>query len=171
MSKSGRLEEWRDISGYEGLYQVSNMGKVRNCKGKLLKPQKHIRGYLCVGLCKNGTYKRYTIHRLVALAFCENPFGFDEVNHIDEDKQNNRYDNLEWCSHLYNVNYGNRPRKVGRYVTDTRDNTVKQYTKEGTFIREFRSLREAERITKFSRDNISIHIDNKKPLKGFIWRR
>lgn len=164
-------EEWKDIGGYEGLYQISNMGQVCNYKGKILKPQKSAHGYLYVGLYKDGIYKRYTIHRLVALEFCKNPFGFNEINHIDENKQNNRFDNLEWCSHLYNANFGNRPRKVGKYAKTLRNNTVEQYTKDGVFIQTFRSLREAERVTGFSRDNISIHIRNKKPLKGFIWKR
>ena len=100
------IEEWRPIVGFEGLYEVSNTGQVRNCRGKLLRPGLNHNGYLKCVLCKNGKAKTIYIHRLVAQAFISNPDNLPEINHKDEDKTNNRVDNLEFCDRKYNVNYG-----------------------------------------------------------------
>lgn len=109
----GRLiEEWRDIKGYEGLYQVSNLGKVRNKKGKVLKQYRNNKGYPCVHMYKNNKYKTKNVHRLVAISFIENPNNLPQVNHKDEDKTNNVVTNLEWCTNKYNCNYGNHRRNV-----------------------------------------------------------
>lgn len=111
-------EIWKDIKGYEDLYQISNMGNVRSLnysrtgKTEILRPGSD-RGYLCVGLCKNGKAKTYRVHRLVAQAFIPNPDELPCINHIDEDKTNNRVENLEWCDHAYNNNYGTRNERVG----------------------------------------------------------
>lgn len=113
-------EIWKQIKGYEGKYEVSNYGKVRSLnfnnikhKIKLLKPLNNNRGYLQVRL-SNRWYK---VHRLVAEAFIPNLNNYSEVNHIDEDKCNNRVDNLEWCSRTYNVNYGTRGLKQSLTLT------------------------------------------------------
>ena len=100
------IEEWRPIVGFEGLYEVSNTGQVRNCRGKLLRPGLNHNGYLKCVLCKKGKTKTIYIHRLVAQAFLSNPDNLPQVNHKDEDKTNNSVDNLEWCGAKYNVNYG-----------------------------------------------------------------
>lgn len=100
--------EWRDIEGYEGLYKVSEYGDVMSIgykEKKLLKQHDNGRGYLEVRLCKNGKNKHHRVHRLVATAFCEGADYFPEVNHIDEDKTNNHYSNLEWCTREYNIGY------------------------------------------------------------------
>ena len=105
-------EIWKDIEGYEDLYQVSNLGNVKslNYKGirreKILKPYKNRNGYLLVSLCKNSVIKHFTIHRLVADAFIENRNNYGDINHIDECKTNNNVNNLEWCTRKYNINYG-----------------------------------------------------------------
>lgn len=100
------MEEWRAVPGYEGLYEVSNMGNVRNVRrNKLLRLQKN-QGYIRVWLYKNGIQTGLRVHRLVAQAFLPNPDNLPEVNHLDEDKSNNRVENLEFCDRKYNVNYG-----------------------------------------------------------------
>ena len=104
--------EWRDVKGYEGLYKVSEYGDVLSIKSNaLLKPQNDGRGYLNIGLYKNGKRKYHKIHRLVATAFCEGAEYFNEVNHIDEDKANNHYSNLEWCTREYNTKYSSHKKE------------------------------------------------------------
>ena len=98
-------EIWKDIQGYEGIYQVSSHGRVRS-KHKIMKPQND-NGYMRILLRKNGKVKRYSVHRLVAIAFIDNPYNLPVVNHKDENKGNNYVENLEWCTHKYNTNYGN----------------------------------------------------------------
>ena len=115
------MEIYKDIEGYEGLYQVSNLGNVKSLgndkkrKEKILKPNKNNRGYLYVGLYKDGKVKHY-IHRLVAQAFLQNPNNLPEINHKDEDKTNNHVTNLEWCDRKYNINYGTLKEKLSKPV-------------------------------------------------------
>lgn len=105
-------EQWKPVEGYEGLYEISNLGRVKSLnynhtgKERILKPIKNIWGYLQVNLCRNGKVKRFFVHRLVASAFLPNPEGFEQVNHIDENKTNNVVSNIEWCSRWYNMHYG-----------------------------------------------------------------
>lgn len=113
-------EEWRPVVGYEGLYEVSNMGRVKSLpkrgivEDKILKPTKHIKdGRLSVMISDGrGGRKRVTVHRLVALAFIRREDKTLEVNHKDEDPTNNRADNLEWCTRRYNMNYGTTPQRL-----------------------------------------------------------
>lgn len=104
-------EVWKDVVGYEGLYQVSNKGRVLSLKSyggnkhRLLTPQDNGTGYLKVGLSSNGKQKQVLIHRIVAEAFIPNPDKLDFVNHKDENKANNVVDNLEWCTKPYNSKY------------------------------------------------------------------
>lgn len=121
---------WKDISGYEGKYQVSNTGKVRSLnyqgtKGKVvrLKLYNNNHGYMMIELNKNGKKKKYSVHRLVALAFIPNPNNYPIINHKDENKTNNTVWNLEWCTPKYNINYGNCRKKIseshkGKQFTD-----------------------------------------------------
>ena len=103
-------EIWVDVKGYEGLYQISNIGRVKSYhydkNGKILKLQINEDGYYKVTLNKNKNKKTYSVHRLVAIHFIDNPNNYSEINHKDENKQNNNFENLEWCSRKYNVNYG-----------------------------------------------------------------
>ena len=106
------MEQWKEIEGYEGLYWVSDQGRVKNREGKILKSQNKD-DYLRITLSKNNIKRKYFIHRVVALAFI--PTSDPEktqVNHKDENKFNNRVDNLEWCTAKYNSNYGTRPEKI-----------------------------------------------------------
>ena len=113
-------EVWKDIDGYDGKYQVSNLGQIRSThSGKkdriiILKPMVQKNGYLYVALWKNNKKKNKLIHRLVALAFVDNPHNYPEVNHKDENKENNISGNLEWCEHIYNMNYGEVKEKISK---------------------------------------------------------
>ncbi len=110
-------EIWKDIKGYEGLYQVSNLGKVKNVKlGKIIKVRCNEQNYLKLDLHKNGAKKAYKVHRLVAEAFIPNPNNYPQINHKDEKKQNNEVTNLEWCTPKYNANYGKRNNKISKKV-------------------------------------------------------
>lgn len=114
----------KDIEGFEGLYAVTDEGQVWSYKRKIyLRPQMVGCGYCQVCLYKNGEQRRYYVHQLVAKAFLSNPSGYTEVNHKDEDKTNNRLDNLEWCDRHYNMTYGRLKdyysRKVYCVETDT----------------------------------------------------
>ena len=109
------MEEWRDVKGYEGLYQVSNYGKVRHMmfknnivekkQIKLLKLYTNKQGRVYISLYKNGHRKNCIVHRLVAGAFLDNPQGLPEVNHIDGNPSNNFVKNLEWCTKKYNAQH------------------------------------------------------------------
>ena len=111
-------EIWKDIEGYEGIYQVSNLGKVKSLERycsthwgrrrvpeKILNPQEKEYGYLCVDLHRDGNSKSYSIHRLVATAFIPNPEDKPEVNHKDGDTGNNQVSNLEWATGSENVRH------------------------------------------------------------------
>ena len=99
-------EIWKPVKNYVGLYMVSNLGRVMNCRtGRILKEQLHERGYLRVTLSKNGKQKMFKVHRLVMIAFVGYVEGKDQVNHIDGDKSNNRLDNLEWCTQSDNMKH------------------------------------------------------------------
>lgn len=104
-------EVWKDIQGYDGKYSISNFGNVRSNhygKKRILKPMRNAgiyNGYLTVTLYNNSVGKKVKIHRLVAEAFLPNPNNLPVINHKDEDKTNNKVDNLEWCTKLYNNTY------------------------------------------------------------------
>lgn len=138
-------EIWKDIKGYEGKYQVSNYGRVKSLnyrntgKEQLMKPTLQTNGYLYFSLCKPN--KKFLIHRLVAEAFIPNPNNLPCVNHKDEDKTNNHVDNLEWCTHLYNINYGTCRERISK----SHSKKVYQYTLDGRFVREWESIMECER--------------------------
>ena len=110
-------EEWRDIEGYEGLYQVSNLGRVKSLNYNHTKSERILKGtpdkdgYLRVALFKDGR-KDYRVHQLVAKMFIPNPGNLQVINHKDENKQNNTAKNLEWCTVAYNNTYGDRLKKV-----------------------------------------------------------
>lgn len=119
-------EIWKDIKGYENLYQVSNIGRVKSLeriiinslgrkktvKERILKQTKHKAGYYRIGLDREGKRKNYLVHRLVAQAFIPNPYNLPECNHKDENPLNNCIENLEWCDHKYNINYGTRTERA-----------------------------------------------------------
>ena len=112
-----REEVWKDVIGYEGLYQVSDQARVRNNKGKILKQSVKVGKrvyYKYVKLYKDGQYRQGYVHRMMAECFIPNPDNLPIINHKDEDGTNNRLDNLEWCTVEYNSNYGNAKRNMSR---------------------------------------------------------
>lgn len=129
-------ERWKPIFGYDGMYEVSDLGRVRSLKfGKtrVLSEQKHTDGYLLVALCKDGKRKNFFVHRLVASAFVENDNLFNtEINHINERKSDNRVSNIEWCDRSYNVSY-NGLRKKQHHPQAKRDKVKDLYNPNLTY--------------------------------------
>lgn len=172
------IEIWKDIKDYEGLYQVSNWGRVKSLgnggthkTSRILKSEKNTRGYLQVQLSKNGKRKWFFIHRLVAEVFLENPENLPQVNHIDEDKTNNRVENLEWCEHKYNMNYGTRNERISKTkINGKKSKKVLQFTLDGEFIREWPSTKEIERQLGFDNSAVCRCCNGKqKSAYGFRW--
>lgn len=170
------MEIWKDIKDLEG-YQVSNFGCVRSLnyrrtgKVKVLSPCVNTYGYFRVNLCKNGIVNSFLIHRLVADAFIPNPYNLPQVNHKDEDKTNNRVENLEWCSANYNTNYGTC---IKRRSNKTRNGKcskpVLQLTIDGRLVKEWSSIMETERKG-FNHSNIikcCRGVYNK--AYGYVWK-
>lgn len=162
-------EEWRDVVGYEGLYQVSSEGRVKSLKRKgrrkerILKHQIDRNGYLRLNLCAGGKSRLFFVHRLVCQAFHENPDNNPRVNHIDENKTNNAASNLEWCTYEENNNHGTRNERASK--------PVGQYSLEGKLIKLWPSLTEVKRQTGFDQGNISEAANGKrKQAYGFIWK-
>lgn len=112
----GEKEEWKDVGGYEGLYKVSNHGRVWTIKRNHEKKPIVVKGYLMVSLSKNNKKKLVSVHRLVAKAFIPNLENKREVNHLDEDKQNNHVENLRWVTPKENANWGTRNKRISEYV-------------------------------------------------------
>ena len=171
-------EEWRPVDGHEGLYEVSNMGNMKSLnykrtgKEKILKLRKNRDGYLVVSLCKEGAMKSYYVHRIVATAFLENPEGYTEINHIDQDKTNNKVDNLEWCSRSYNCNYGTRNKRMAEKLTNNPkiSKPVIAIDMRTGLIVEFASVHEAERETGINIGNIIQCCKGKRnSAGGFYW--
>lgn len=175
-------EVWKDIEGYEGLYQISNLGRVKSLpklhkfvhgyyltKEKILSPRVcgTQREYLAVVLHKNEKNKQYKIHRLVAMAFIPNPCGYNEINHKDENKGNNMVDNLEWCTRSYNVNYGSRIEKQRKTLIKP----VAAYDAIGNFVQSFDSLAEAALFANVDGSNISRACKKEGRLSGgYMWK-
>lgn len=170
-------EIWKDIAGYEGYYQVSTYGRVRSLDrmvnkwdgkrlscGRILSLATNLKGYQFIYLCKDGKQKMFTIHRLVATAFIPNPNGYPHVNHIDENKMNNRVENLEWCTARYNNTYGNRIDKVKKKM----ERGIVAYDKNGSLIGRFKNFTDASRGIGLSKSTICGHAKRGAPTQGGI---
>ena len=167
-------EIWRPIYGYESLYEVSNLGRIRSYHGKkkssdgfiYLNPTPTPQGYLVVTLYKNGKRSKKTVHTLVAEAFIQNPNNYPCVNHKDENKQNNFACNLEWCTYAYNNAYGTaKIRSI-----NTKSKPVNQFTLQGTWIATYLSARVANKLTNIPRSDIQNCCKGKIPYAGgYIW--
>ena len=172
-------EQWRPVVGFEGLYEISNLGRVKSLnykrtgKEKILKPNKHRKGYLRVELCRDGKVKHFLIHRLVAIAFLPNPMGFTEINHKDENKSNNAISNIEWCSAKYNTNYGNRNKKIAAALSKPVE--ASKYEDFRTIELRFISTMEADR-NGYSQSAVAyccrgcFHREGNNKYKNLYWR-
>ena len=183
-------EVWRAVKGYEGLYEVSNLGRVRSkdrlvkhigiflreAKGKVIKENTSSTGhYSSVGLHRNGKTKHFKVHRLVAIAFIPNVHGYSDINHKDENKQNNCVDNLEWCCKSYNENYGTKRTRQSQ-STDWEafrkkvSKPLYQKTLDGKIVRRWDSIAQVHRTLGYSSGNISMCCNGKlKKIYGFRW--
>lgn len=157
-------EIWKSIDGFEGLYEISNLGRVKSigtyntCKKGIMTPMIDPDGYPHVRLYNKGIIKDISIHRLVALAFIPNPNNYKYVNHKDEDTANNVVSNLEWCTNSYNLIY-------------SKGKKVAQYSKNGDFIKEFNCVTDASRECNIPTTNISKCCKGKRHSAGkYVWK-
>lgn len=175
------MEQWKAIAGYDGQYEVSNLGRVRSLKSgkeKILRPNKNNNGYLLVYPYKDGKTRGLLIHRLVAEAFIPNPQGLETVNHKDEVKTNNSVDNLEWMSRKDNINYGSRNKCAGKAISKININNpafskqVQMFDKStGELLATFPSTHEAGRVTGIASQHIGECCRGKhKSSGGYVWR-
>lgn len=166
-------EIWKDVPEYEGLYQVSNFGRVKSFResSKFKKPKELIlklslinSGYAVVTLYKETNKRKFQIHRLVASVFLPNPLNLPCVNHKDENKLNNCVDNLEWCTYEYNNNYGTARIRFSY----TKSRPIQQKTLEGYPLAKYESIRIASELLKIDYANILLWC-NKGIGGGYIW--
>ena len=169
------VEICKPVVGYEGLYEISNKGRVRNTKRNKLVVDRTQRKYSKVSLYKNGVHKDFLIHRLVAEAFIPNPDNLPCVNHRDENTKNNCAENLEWCTYKYNNNYGTHLEKLSKNNMNNSklSKPVAQYTREGVLVAIYPSLGEASRQNGFSSIFISCccrKIKSYNTAYGYKWK-
>lgn len=170
------MEVWKDISGYEGYYQVSDLGRVKSLSRKnskterILKAYTTSKGYLRLNFNKDGKSFKPLVHRLVAEAFIPNPENKQQVNHINEVKTDNYIENLEWSTNIENKNHGNGiERQRIKMINGKLSISVSQFDKGGNHIKDWISISEAKR-NGFSETCISSCINGKqKTHKGFVW--
>ena len=185
-------EIWKEIPGFDGAYQISNFGNVRSCdrmiyykKGNPSAPCKHEKsrtinqhksnsGYYRVGLRKNTIRKFYSVHRLVAQTFLDNPDNKPQVNHIDGNRENNRVDNLEWVTSSENINHAFQTGLSHGLRGDLSPHKVAvlQYEKDGTLVKEWSCIADAARFLNGNITGIcsACRQKNCKTYKGYIWR-
>ena len=181
----GRVEceVWKSVEGYEGLYEVSNTGKIKSIKRpritkgggitivpeRILKPKTNKFGYCTVALSKNAKHKFYMVHRLVAFAFVPNPEGKPEINHKDGNKLNNSVQNLEWCTSQENKRHAYENGLCGgEHITHRRQ--VNQYDKDYNFIATYASIEEASKQTGIGHSSIWMCCNHRYKTAGnFIW--
>jgi len=183
-------EIWKDIVGYEGMYEVSSFGRVRSLDrrlrngrlhtGSVLKTRIARNGYELVSMYADGMQKTDTVHRIMAQAFIPNPDNLPQINHKDENKANNAVDNLEWCDSAYNNNYGNHIRRIMETESwkpnlekalATRPKSVLCLNQSGDIVSRYESARAAAKELGINPSNISACcLGKQKSAKGFTWK-
>ena len=182
------MEIWKDIEGYEGLYQVSNRGRVKSLSRKvknkngyrvkkesILKPKPNGKGYHIVGLYIKGISKNFTIHYLVLSSFIPNTFNKRTINHIDSNRTNNRLDNLEWATHKENTKhgfvFGNMDMNDYIRIGKLKSKKVIMLSMDNKPLLKFDSQTEAQIISEFDSRRISDCCCNKiESYKGYKWQ-
>lgn len=173
------MEVWKSIDGFEGLYEVSNRGRVKSSdhyvkngrgdrivRGKILTPYKSTHGYLFVALGRKA--KHCSVHRLVARTFISNPQNLPDVNHKDENKSNNYVENLEWCNHSYNALYGSCQERL-RVYKNKPVYMIEKHT--GNILNRFDSIKIAMEKTGIHKTTISqVCRGLVKTAGGYIWK-
>lgn len=168
-------EIWKDISGYEGLYQVSNLGNIKSFRKSkkygsqneyILKPHISNNGYAQVTLYDNAIRHKFLVHRLVAMTFLLNPDNLQQINHKDENKLNNCVTNLEWCTAEYNNAYGTARIRA----MDARSKSIEQLTYDGNVIAVYRSARIASEILGIKKSTIINAINAHTQCNGYYWQ-
>lgn len=177
MMEEKMVEEWRDVIGYEGLYRVSNKGKVISTKsGKEKSILSDKRGYQRVALWKNCVGRKFRVHRLVCFSFLPNQNNEPYVNHKDGDPSNNNLENLEWISHGDNIKHaysalGKTGVNKGKFgIKNHRSKAVLMIDDEGKVVHRYECVRDAARDGGFDNGAISMCCNGKyKSHKGFVW--
>lgn len=181
-------EIWKNIPNYIGYYQISNFGRVKSLTRKVKSSRSKIEyrtvneriiksridkyGYETVILRKENTDKHFTIHRLIAICFIPNPENLPSINHIDENKLNNTVENLEWCTVKYNNSYNNRQEKINLSLREkVKGKEILQFDSEWNLLQEFKSLRDMQRQTGFSRIQVKRVCNGlQEQSYGYFWK-
>lgn len=166
-------EIWKDVPGYSGLYQVSNLGRVKSLgridsnrhlvRERILKQSNRGNGYKVVVLYSKG-HKMFAVHRLVALAFHPNPDRLPQINHKNEIKTDNRAENLEWCTAKYNNAYGTARERAAK----SHSKAVGQYTTGGILVATYDRIKDARE--KYGSHIFSVLAGRRKTAGGFVWK-
>lgn len=186
MSKNYEFEEWKPIEGYENYLAVSNYGRIKQyerivnsgngakriIRERILdKVYKGSNGYSYVCPRINGDNFTLWIHLSVAQAFIPNRWKLPQINHKDENKENNCVWNLEWCTRLYNTNYGTRNERISEKMKQIKGKPIRQYTLDGQFIAEYDSLVDASKETGILKTSICNCLKGRsKNSGGFLWQ-
>ena len=186
------FEENNKIIDYRGLYQISNLGRIKSLKrkyttgNKILKYHKNNNGYCYIDLCKNAKTKKFLIHRLVAIHFIPNLNNLPQVNHKDENKENNCVENLEWCSHEYNQNFETKSKRQSEKIrgrkasndtklkmSKSRTKKIIQYDLNGNTIKIWNSTKEICQELNFKYNSFKYYLrgkSKKEYYENFIWK-
>ena len=184
-------EEWRDIEGYEGIYQVSNLGRVRSLdhkarhrsrtgnefevtyKGRIRKQVPNENGYSIVMVKNGGKSRALKVHRLVAQAFIPNPDNLPIINHKDENPSNNHVENLEWCDNKYNSDYGTARVRTNAWIRENINKKIGKFDKDGNLLATFESIDAAAKELGTSCSSISEcanRVRGRKTVHGFVYK-